>query len=101
MSRIESFGLEKAFLPMTQEGALKDDWKAIEYGFFNVLPSKAAMGRGIAYLNMNLEIAAGMDKSITRESMHRAVWYLVHAGTDLYLSRFVLLAVSVALVIML
>lgn len=79
--RIESFGPDKAFLPMTQEGALKDDWKALEYGFFSVIPGKnGAMGRGLVYVNMNREVAAAEDKSVSRDSMHRATWYLIHVG---------------------
>lgn len=83
--RIESFGPDKAFLPMTQKGALKDDWKALEYGFFSVLPAgKGAMGRGLVYVNLNREVAACEDKSVSRESMHRATWYMTHVGTYLH-----------------
>mmetsp|Transcript_26286 Transcript_26286/g.40321 ORF Transcript_26286/g.40321 Transcript_26286/m.40321 type:complete len:210 (+) Transcript_26286:46-675(+) len=79
--RIESFGPVKAFLPMTIDGALKDDYEALKLGSFSILPSRGAMGRRIALIVTAREVQAEKLK-ISRESMHRITWYMAHAALE-------------------
>ena len=73
--RIELFGPEKAFLPLTLDQALQDDEAALNMGFMRVVPAKDPAGRGILFADPSRQ-----DKSLyTRESMTRAMWYVIHA----------------------
>mmetsp|Transcript_26285 Transcript_26285/g.40319 ORF Transcript_26285/g.40319 Transcript_26285/m.40319 type:complete len:211 (+) Transcript_26285:46-678(+) len=80
--RIESFGPEKAFLPMTINGALRDDYEALKLGSFKILPSRGAMGRRIAVNDTALQFQGAQEKGISRESMHRITWYISHAALE-------------------
>ena len=77
--RIEICGPEKAFLPLTLSGALKDDDVALSIGFVNYFGGYSdPIGRGIIYIEPGKQ-----DKTkYTRESMIRAVWYMVHAALE-------------------
>ena len=77
--RIEVCGPEKAFLPLTLSGALKDDDVALSIGFVNYLAGfKDPKGRGIIYIEPGMQ-----DRTkYTRHSMTRAVWYMIHAALE-------------------
>ena len=77
--RLEVCGPDKAFLPMTLDGAVRDDTAALEIGFFNYMAGHAdSQGRGILYLEPGKQ-----DRTkYSRESMIRAVWYHLHAALE-------------------
>jgi len=77
--RIFIFGEEKAFLPLTLEGALRDDEVALERGFSRLVPgAKDPMGRSIVFLD-----PSRLDRSkYERNSMVRATWYVLHAALE-------------------
>uniref|UniRef100_A0A7S1D342 EF-hand domain-containing protein n=1 Tax=Cyclophora tenuis TaxID=216820 RepID=A0A7S1D342_CYCTE len=49
---LEMFGPEKAFLPMTQEGALRDDLEILKVPFFSDTGVKDAYGQHIMFLDL-------------------------------------------------
>jgi len=74
--RIDVFGDEKAFMPLTLGKGLVDDHVAIEVGYFRIIPG-ATDDRGRAVIFSD---ASRQDRNkYSRESMIRAVWYLLHA----------------------
>mmetsp|Transcript_15549 Transcript_15549/g.21241 ORF Transcript_15549/g.21241 Transcript_15549/m.21241 type:complete len:298 (-) Transcript_15549:278-1171(-) len=73
--RIELFG-EKAFSPLTLSGPLKDDREALNTGFCRLLPSKEETGRSILFFDPALLD----DSRYSRDSMLRAIWYIVHVA---------------------
>lgn len=77
--RVEIFGPEKAFLPLTLAAALRDDDAALTIGYANYMAGHAdPMGRGIMYME-----AGRQDKTkYSRESMVRAIWYMLHAAME-------------------
>lgn len=77
--RIEVCGADRAFLPFTLEGALKGDDVALKIGFVNyVAGATDPEGRGVIYVNPAMQ-----DKSkYTRDSLTRAVWYMIHAALE-------------------
>lgn len=73
--RLTTFGKEKAFLPITQKEALKDDDIAMKLGFIQVMGPKDPTGRGIIFVDTSV-----LSKTkYTRESMCRVIWYCLHA----------------------
>ena len=76
--RVQIFGPEKAFLPLTQKEALKDDQLALSTGFVRLTKSKDFAGRNICYGNPELQKIG----SYTTESMVRAIWYIFHAALE-------------------
>jgi hypothetical protein len=65
-------------MPLTLSKALKDDMVAISMQFYSLTGTKDASGRSIVYLQPSKQ-----DKSkYTRESMCRAMWYIVHAALE-------------------
>ena len=76
--RVEVFGEDKAFLPLTLEGALKDDEVALNMGFIQSTEHADAAGRRII-----LGDPSKLKKELyTRDSMVRAFWYTVHAALE-------------------
>lgn len=77
--RVEICGKEKAFLPFTLSGALKDDDVALTIGFPNYLDGVSdPVGRGILFIDPGTQ-----DRTkYTRESMARAFWYMIHAALE-------------------
>jgi len=75
--RVEIFGREKAFQPLTLSQALSDDTVALEMGFARLLPGiQDPQGRAILYLDPSLQ-----DKTrYNYMSMCRAAWYVLHAA---------------------
>lgn len=72
------FGPTKAFLPLTQDRALKDDSLALKIGFFRLVPNKDASGRSIITGDPTRQDFT----KYTTESMIRAVWYIFHAALE-------------------
>lgn len=76
--RLDIFGPDRAFLPLTQSEALKDDKVALGFGFVKLVPSKDPTGRSIAYFDVSKQ-----DKNkYERKSMTRAMWYVFHAALE-------------------
>ena len=76
--RVEIFGQDLAYLPMTLKGALKDDRKALEAGFVRLLPGiKEPGGRSILYADPSRY--APKKERITTV---RALWYVMHAALE-------------------
>jgi hypothetical protein len=71
------FGDSKAFLPLTQTGANQDDAAALGRGFIRVVPgARDPTGRPILFVDPSRQ-----DRTqYTRESMTRALWYVMHAA---------------------
>jgi len=76
--RIEVFGPEKAFLPLTLEGALKDDHVALSIGHQQLTGHKDKDGRGIVFLDFSTEDSSKYERS----SLLRAFWYVIHAALE-------------------
>lgn len=76
--RVEIFGEDRAFLPLTLDGALKDDDVALSMAFIQSTEAKDEAGRRIV-----LGDPSKLDKSkYTRPSMVRAFWYVMHAALE-------------------
>ncbi|KAL7572903.1 hypothetical protein ACA910_004548 [Epithemia clementina (nom. ined.)] len=75
--RLEIFGPEKAFQPLTLDQALSEDWTALNMGFAQWIPNvKDPQGRSIVFIN-----PANQDsRKYESKSMVRAFWYMVHAA---------------------
>lgn len=77
--RLSVFGPEKAFLPLTLEGALKDDEVALSTGFISLVgDQKDSSGRSIFFgdpLKQNFD-------AYSTQSMIRAAWYILHAALE-------------------
>lgn len=74
---MEAFGSDKAFLPLTQEGALRDDAYALQNGFVRLTGTQGAGGRNIIFCDPSLQ-----DFKYSQESMLRAIWYIFHAALE-------------------
>lgn len=76
--RIELFGPNKAFLPLKLDAALQGDEAALNIGFTRLVPAQDHHGRSIL-----LADPSNQDSSLyTRESMLRAMWYILHASLE-------------------
>lgn len=72
--RLHVFGPEKAFLPLTLDGALKDDEVALTIGFMNYTGQFDPSGRAVPFADPSKQ-----DKTkYTPKSMCRSLWYLLH-----------------------
>mmetsp|Transcript_7639 Transcript_7639/g.10882 ORF Transcript_7639/g.10882 Transcript_7639/m.10882 type:complete len:380 (-) Transcript_7639:254-1393(-) len=76
--RLELFGSDKAFLPLTLEGALKDDSIALSIGHFQLTGYKDKDGRRIVFADFSAEGSAKYERS----SLVRAFWYMIHATLE-------------------
>jgi CRAL/TRIO domain len=76
--RLQTFGPVKAFQPLTLDRALCDDNEAIGHGLMRDVGTRDPMGRSICYIDLS---ALDLERT-TRESIVRAVWYMVHAGLE-------------------
>lgn len=72
------FGPEKAFLPLTQEAALKDDCVALSTGFFTLVGHKDSSGRSIIFGDPTRQDLS----KYTTNSMIRAIWYMFHSALE-------------------
>lgn len=76
--RITLFGEDKAFLPLTLSGALRDDEVGLSMGFIILSPERDISGRAIVIVDQSkLE-----RKNYTRNMMLRVVWYVIHAAVE-------------------
>ena len=75
--RVAVFGPEKAFLPLTLEGALRDDHYALQAGFFRLTGTQGVGGRSIIFCDPTRQ-----DFKYTQDSMLRAIWYTFHAALE-------------------
>jgi len=77
--RFELFGPEKATMPLTIMGALRDDHEALEIGFLKAVPANYdETGRTMLYLDPEKFTSF----ICTMESMLRALWYVVHTALE-------------------
>jgi len=75
-TRIELFG-ENAFSDLTLKGLLKEDIESLQLGFTHLLAGKDAAGRAIIFVDPTC-----LDKVISRESLIKATWYMLHAALE-------------------
>jgi CRAL/TRIO domain len=77
--RLEVFGPDRAFLPLTLTQALVDDESALEIGFARLVEGTIdPIGRGVMFVDPSKQ-----DKTkYSRESMVRAMWYMIHAALE-------------------
>jgi hypothetical protein len=86
--RVALFGLEKAFLPITWNGALsgEEDRIALRYGYcriVKVLTKQKTTTMAEPARTLVLYDPSRQDPTqYPRESMVRAMWYMVHAAID-------------------
>lgn len=76
--RLEYFGPDKFHLPMSLDGALRDDSAALRTGAWKFLPRPDASGRRILQYTSSLNTMEGY----TRDSMIRAMWYMFEATLE-------------------
>lgn len=74
-TRVALFGQDKAFLPLTIDGALKDDMESIEVDYLQVANRTDPDGRAILLFDFNKE-----GEDVSSESLLRVVWYQVHVA---------------------
>lgn len=79
--RVELFG-DKAFLPMTLDGALRDDWDALKLGIWR-LAGYDTSGRRIVFADPSLH-----DTNVCSiDAVARANWYVINAALEDELTR--------------
>jgi len=77
--RVELFGEDKAFLPLTLDGALKDDMIALSCGYIRLLPNvKDPSGRAVFMVDPALQ----QPSKYERVSLVRSIWYVTHAALE-------------------
>jgi len=74
-ARVEVFGEDKAFLPLTIDGALKDDTEAIKMDYLQVANKTDPAGRAILLFDFNKE-----GEDVSSDSLLRVVWYQTHVA---------------------
>lgn len=77
-TRLAIFGPHRAYLPLTLDGALKDDFIALSLGFMVSTERTDHQNRRIIYGDPAKLNSALYD----RDSMVRALWYAVHAALE-------------------
>ncbi|CAB9518711.1 tocopherol transfer protein-like [Seminavis robusta] len=77
-NRVEVFGPEKAFQPLTLDKALCDDGLALSTGFPTLSPTKHPSGRNILFADATTQ----MIGAYPTQSMVRAIWYMFHAALE-------------------
>jgi hypothetical protein len=76
--RVEHCGKTKAFQPLTLNEALCDDIVALKTGVLRLTGAKDPKGRAILFLDLSL-----LDRTkYTRDSMVRALWYVMHSALE-------------------
>jgi len=77
--RLEIFGPERAFLPLTLSHALKDDTSSLHVGFLRNTLQKDDAGRAILFVDPS---RFPPDQAYDRYSMVRALWYNIHSAIE-------------------
>ena len=62
MHREKIFGKDRYALPLTLNGAMKEDVDAIEAGFFTLLPVTDGKGRAIMYVDFSKRLLFNVDQ---------------------------------------
>lgn len=76
--RLEIFGPQKAYLPISLDKTLEDDEVAINLGVMTLLDAEDPTGRSLVYWD-----PSHLDSTkYTTESMVRAFWYVLHAALE-------------------
>jgi hypothetical protein len=76
--RLEIFGPDRAFRPLTLEQALSEDSVALSIGVIQLTGTKDPSGRSIVFIDPSKQ-----DRTkYTRESMCRTLWYMLHAALE-------------------
>lgn len=73
--RVVLFGEEKAYLPLTLEGAFRDDMEVLQKGFVQVTQAEDDAGRGILYLSPDNYVKGEFPV----EAQVRAIWCMTMA----------------------
>jgi CRAL/TRIO domain len=73
--RVELFGKQKAFMPLTLSALEDEDMLALVAGFSSVMEGTDESGRGIFMVNPSKKDLS----KYSRVAMVRAIWYMVHA----------------------
>ena len=74
--RLEIFGPDKAFLPVTQDGLFQGNKDGMELGLVTLLPGvKDPNGRGVMLMDPSKQDASRFQ----RVQMVQSLWYVVHA----------------------
>ena len=80
--RVELFG-DKAFLPMTLDGALRDDWDALKLGIWRLAGYDTSGRARIVFADPSLH-----DTNVCSiDAVARANWYVIHAALEDELTR--------------
>ena len=74
-TRVAVFGEDKAFLPLTIDGALKDDIDSIKVDYLQIADKTDPEGRAILLFDFNKE-----GEDVSSDSLLRVVWYQVHVA---------------------
>lgn len=77
--RLEIFGPEKAFMPLTLDGALRDDMVALELGLIRIVPEKSDPG---GRLCLFFDPSRQDKTKYSTFSMTRAMWYVIHQALE-------------------
>lgn len=72
-ARVAVFGRDKAFLPLTSDGALKDDIESINAGYLQVANKSDPDGRAVLCFDFRKE-----GEDLSSDSLLRVIWYQVH-----------------------
>lgn len=72
-ARVAVFGRDKAFLPLTSDGALKDDIESINVGYLQVADKTDPDGRAVLCFDFRKE-----GEDLSSDSLLRVIWYQVH-----------------------
>lgn len=73
--RVRIFGREKAFLPMTQSGALRDSEAVLGSGLFKAIEKKDKNGQTLMFADFSSDKKGSFDS----DEKCRAFWYVVHS----------------------
>lgn len=74
--RIRLFGPEKAFLSLSWDGALCDDYAASRLGVFTILPSQDLDGSSLLWIDASA--FPPRNQGVSRVSTCRYLWYIIH-----------------------
>jgi CRAL/TRIO domain len=76
--RVEVFGPDKAFLPLTLSGALRDDLETLRVGSVTLLAEPDPTGRVVCFSNVALHDGTKYPKC----SLARSMWYVIQSALE-------------------